>query len=101
LFFIEWLGGFSRDSLDVEKAVERLGDTPVLFIAGREDRRMPPEIQERLYLASKSPRTRFVIFDGASHGAAYRTDPELYQKLLIEFMEEVLMLPHLGGSATG
>jgi pimeloyl-ACP methyl ester carboxylesterase len=99
LFFIEWLGDFSRESLNVEDAVHRLADKPVLFIAGSRDRRMPPEIQQRLYRAARSPESRFVVFDGASHGAAYRTDPELYRKLLIEFFEVVLRLPLPPGSS--
>jgi pimeloyl-ACP methyl ester carboxylesterase len=90
LFFIERLGGFQREDLNLEETVARIGDKPILFFAGSRDRRMPLEIQERLYRASESPRSRFVVVEGASHGAAYRTDPELYQRELIDFLETVL-----------
>lgn len=90
LFFIERLGGFQREDLNLEETVARIGDKPILFFAGSRDRRMPPEIQERLYRASESPRSRFVVVEGASHGAAYRTNPELYQRELIDFLETVL-----------
>jgi pimeloyl-ACP methyl ester carboxylesterase len=90
LFFIERLGDFRREDLNVEETVAQMGDKPILFIAGGNDRRMPPKIQERLYRASKSPQSRFVVVDGASHGAAYRTDPERYQRELIDFLETVV-----------
>jgi pimeloyl-ACP methyl ester carboxylesterase len=90
LFFIERLGDFRREDLNVEQTVDRMGDKPILFIAGGNDRRMPPDIQQRLYRASKSSQSRFVVVDGASHGAAYRTNPERYQHELVNFLETVL-----------
>jgi pimeloyl-ACP methyl ester carboxylesterase len=87
LFFIETLAGFRSEDLDLEKAVARISTTPLLFLAGTRDRRMPIEAQRRLYAAAKSPLSRFVTVEGASHGAAYRTDPELYEKVLLEFLE--------------
>src|SRR6266850_1598924 len=40
--------GFDPDDGDVEAAVREI-DAPILFIAGGEDRRMPPALAERLW----------------------------------------------------
>ncbi len=90
LFFIERLAGFRRDELDLETAVARCGNLPILFVAGDKDRRIPVEDQERLHRAAKSPLSRFVVIEGATHGAAYRTSPEIYREALFEFLTEVL-----------
>lgn len=90
LFFIERMAGFRRGDLNVKEAVGRIGERPVLFIAGGDDRRMPVEVQRQLYRAAISPRSRFVVVDGASHGAAYRTSPETYHQALFDFLAEVL-----------
>ena len=39
---------------------------PTLFVHGKEDRLVPPEMAEQLYAASKAPK-RLVIVDGAGH----------------------------------
>ncbi len=87
LLFLEWRGGFDRKDFDLEAAARALGDRPVLVIAGAEDQRMPPELQKRVAAAAKSPLSRFVIFEGAGHGAAYRTATEDYEKEVLSFLE--------------
>jgi alpha-beta hydrolase superfamily lysophospholipase len=88
LFFLEMRGHFDRKDFDLEKAVAALGTRPVLIVAGGDDRRMPPELQKRLFEASRSPKSKYVIIPGAGHGAAYRVDPESYQKTLGGFLDE-------------
>lgn len=87
LWFLERRGGFDRKDFDLEAAARALGDRPVLVIAGAEDQRMPPELQRRVEAASKSPLSRFVSFEGAGHGAAYRAAPEDYEKEVLSFLE--------------
>ncbi len=87
LFFIQQRGGFRGEDFDIEKAVERIGDRPILFIAGSSDQRMPVEIQERLYRAARSRNSRLLVVEGAGHGAAYRTNPSLYQEAVLAFLE--------------
>lgn len=93
LFFLELRGGFDRADFDVESAMAKLGDRPVLVIAGGEDRRMPPDVQRRLASASTCPRSEFRIVPGAGHGAAYRTDPETYEEIVRGFLREAKLLP--------
>jgi fermentation-respiration switch protein FrsA (DUF1100 family) len=89
LFFVERKGGFRREALNVEAAVQRIGSRPLLFIAGSDDQRMPVEVQRRLYEAAGSEMSRFIVVEGASHGAAFRTNRELYGKAMVDFLERV------------
>ena len=93
LFFIERQADFQKEDLDVERAVYTIGMRPLLFIAGSEDRRMPVDVQRRLFHAAKSERSRFVVVEGASHGAAYRTNPQAYRHEILRFLEDVLGIP--------
>ena len=58
-----------------------------VVLAGGEDQRMPPALQEKVAEASKSPLSRFVTIDGAGHGAAYRVATERYQAEIRAFLE--------------
>jgi len=87
LWFLEMRGEFDREDFDLEAAAEALGERPLLVIAGSEDERMPPDLQKRVAEASESPLTRFVSFEGAGHGAAYRVAAEAYQREILSFLE--------------
>jgi len=101
LLALELSAGFDREDFDLEKAVSRMGERPVLVVAGEEDQRMPLALQERVFEASVSETSRFRSFPDARHGAAYRTDAEAYEAMLTEFVEDVLALrsPELPESA--
>jgi pimeloyl-ACP methyl ester carboxylesterase len=71
----------------MEAAAAALGERPLLVLAGGDDRRMPPDLQKRVADASKSELSRFVSFEGAGHGAAYRVATEKYQSELRSFLE--------------
>ena len=93
MFFIERGAGFRKEEFDLEQAVAKISDRPILFIAGSDDQRMPIELQRRLYRAARSPMSELVIIDGATHGAAYRTEPDTYREVLLEFLSRVLEPP--------
>ncbi len=93
MFFIERGAGFRKEEFDLEQAVAKIGDRPILFITGSDDQRTPIELQRRLYQAARSPMSELVIIDGATHGAAYRTEPDTYQEVLLEFLSGVLEPP--------
>jgi pimeloyl-ACP methyl ester carboxylesterase len=80
--------GFNPDDGDVEAAVRSIS-TPILFIAGGADRRMPPALAQRMLNASPSPIKQFVMVPGAGHGEAFNTDPTTYLNSVYGFIERV------------
>ncbi len=89
ILFSQWRAGFRAEDFDLRRAVQKIGDRPILFIAGGADVRMPPEIARALYAASPSTHKNLVIIPNATHGAAYRTDPETYTKEILSFLQTV------------
>jgi len=92
LLALELSAGFDREDFDLEKAVARMGERPVLVVAGEDDQRMPLALQQRVFEASVSEASRFRSFPDARHGAAYRTHAEAYEAMLTEFVEDVFAL---------
>jgi alpha-beta hydrolase superfamily lysophospholipase len=88
ILFTKWRAGFRSEQFDMKIALDKIGDRPLLFIAGGKDVRMPPEISQELFAHSKSTRKRMVVFEEATHGAAFTLDPARYEKKLIDFLTE-------------
>jgi uncharacterized protein len=78
--------GFNPDEGDVEAAIRQL-NIPILFIAGGADRRMPPQLAERMLKASSNPLSRLVIVPGATHGEAFATDRQHYLNSVYVFLD--------------
>jgi len=78
--------GFDPDAGDVEAAVRSM-NTPILFIAGAADRRMPPALAERMLKESPSPLKEFLLVPGAGHGQAFSADRTAYLKSVYSFLE--------------
>jgi fermentation-respiration switch protein FrsA (DUF1100 family) len=92
-YLIEWRAGFDGDGLDGLDAVGRLDERPALFIAAAHDRRMPPELAQKLYEASASPKRDLLIVDGPGsevHGHAYQADRKLYINRVAQFLQAAL-----------
>lgn len=79
--------GIDPDAGDVEQAVKDI-NIPILFIAGSNDKRMPPELAHRLLDAAKNPSKQLVIVPDAKHGEAFATNKELYLKSVFGFLEQ-------------
>ena len=86
---VGWRAGFPTDELDSVKAVERIGQRPILFVAVQGDRRMPPAIAERLYARAQSPLKKIVILPGSRHGEGFNQSREEYQRAVREFLATV------------
>lgn len=86
MYWLAWRGGFSPSDFDLEKAVERIGSRPILFIAVEGDRRMPPAIARTLYSRATSPRKRLVVLPGQRHGEGFNQAPEQYKQAVSEFL---------------
>ncbi len=89
LYGIGWRAGFPPDDLNSEKAVERIGTRPILFVAVQGDRRMPPAIAEKLYARAKSPAKKIVILPGARHGEGFNQSREQYEQVVADFLASV------------
>jgi fermentation-respiration switch protein FrsA (DUF1100 family) len=92
-YLIEWRAGFDGSRLDALDAVRRIGDRPALFIAAAHDKRMPPELANKLFQASTSPKRDLLIIDGPGsdiHGHAYQADRKLYIDTVARFLESAL-----------
>ena len=92
-YFIESRADFSASQVNALEAVKRLSDRPILFIAGKNDKRMPPQIAETLYNASSSPKRDLLIIDGIGseiHGHAYQANSMLYIERIANFLTAAL-----------
>jgi fermentation-respiration switch protein FrsA (DUF1100 family) len=88
-FFIEQRADFDGARLDVVDAVRRIGDRPILFINGANDRRMPPDLARKLYETAASPKKDLLIVDGPGaevHGHAYQAAPTVYIEKVDRFL---------------
>jgi pimeloyl-ACP methyl ester carboxylesterase len=90
IMFTKWRVGFRPEDFDLQRAVQKIGDRPMLFIAGGEDKRMPPEIAQTLYEAAPSTHKNIVIIPNASHGKAFSTDPETCTKAILDYLQKVV-----------
>jgi pimeloyl-ACP methyl ester carboxylesterase len=82
--------GINLNDGDVEAAVKSLPNVPILFIAGGNDRRMPPALAERLRQASSNPGSQMLLVPGASHGEAYNVNKTLYLNTVFTFLDRAL-----------
>ncbi len=80
---------YTAEDLNTLEAVQGLEEVPILLIYGKEDRRMPPSGGQNILDAIPSARKKLVLFEDASHGAAYRINPELYLDTVVEFLEKL------------
>lgn len=78
------VAGFTLHEADALSAVSR-STTPTLFIHGSADTFVPFSMLDVLYEAASCPKEKLVI-EGAAHGLAAKTDPELYFTVLDRFV---------------
>lgn len=93
ILFTKWRAGFRSEQFDMKIALDKIGDRPLLFIAGGKDARMPPELSQELHDHSRSTRKRVVVFEEATHGAAFTLDAARYEEVMIEFLTQNFSAP--------
>lgn len=89
-FFVEmgtsvW-GHFCISKADACKAVSQM-DIPILIIHGDRDTKAPLSMAYRLYDSCSSEKQLYVVH-GANHAESYRKDPEGYENVIAQFVEE-------------
>jgi alpha-beta hydrolase superfamily lysophospholipase len=85
-YWVAWRGHFSPADFDLVKAVERIGDRPILFVAVEGDRRMPPSIARTLYAHAQSPLKKIIVLPGRRHGEGFNQAREPYEKAVTDFL---------------
>ncbi len=89
LWFFELRTHFDVDDFDLRKAVQEIGDRPILFVAGGNDKRMPPYIARELFQQAVNGYKMFLEVPGAKHGESFHTNPQLYENAATEFFNRV------------
>ena len=83
---VRWKVGFRNEDFDMRRALEKIGDRPMLYITGENDVRMPLETARELVAAAQTQRKTLVVIPGATHGAGHRTNPKMYEQAVIDFL---------------
>jgi uncharacterized protein len=81
-----WMSNRKANTLS---PIARMGNRPVLFIAGAEDEICPPDNAQKMYNATSSPAKALLIVPGADHASTFSTDPKLYENTVIAFLNRV------------
>ena len=79
-------GHFCISKADACKAVSQT-DIPILIIHGDKDTQAPLSMAYRLYDSCSSEKQLYVVH-GANHAENYRKDPEEYENVIAQFVEE-------------
>jgi len=82
--------GFSDADFDLRLAAQKIGNRPILFIAGEADTRMPVAYAKKLLDASPSEAKELSIIPDATHGAGFRIKPRLYIETMDSFIQKCL-----------
>jgi fermentation-respiration switch protein FrsA (DUF1100 family) len=85
-YWTAWRGHFRPADFDMVKAVDRIGDRPILFVAVDGDRRMPPSIAQTLYAHAQSPLKKDIVLPGHRHGEGFNQAREPYEKAVADFL---------------
>ncbi len=88
-YLTAWRGHFHVADFDCVKAVERIGDRPILFVAVRGDRRMPPSVAQKLYSQARSPLAKIIVLPGTRHGEGFNQAREPYEKAVTDFLNSL------------
>ncbi len=75
---------------EATRAVERITDTPVLFLAGEHDPIAPPEIVQQLYEGTPTTEKAVVILSGATHRTLSDATQDQYEMAVIDFLNRYL-----------
>ncbi|MBA3688626.1 MAG: alpha/beta fold hydrolase [Chloroflexi bacterium] len=73
--------------------VAQIAPRGLLLISPGEDRLVSPQQSQRMFRAAGEPKELFVV-EGAAHGEAHLTNPEAYERRVLDFLAR-----HLDGEA--
>lgn len=90
VFYVRTGVTLSEEEADALPQIGKLGQRPILFIAGEQDRIAPPENARKMYEAARSPRKQLRVIKGASHNRTYAAAPAEYEATVLKFLEAAL-----------
>ncbi len=79
----------SIDAVSPIRSIAALAETPILIIAGEEDKLIPSENAKRLYAAAREPKEIWII-PGADHGGNQVTAGDAYEKKVGGFFDKYM-----------
>lgn len=80
------MNGYQAEDLSTLKVLQGLDAIPVLLMYGEEDDRVPASAVKEIFDAIPNEKKRVVFFENATHGAAFRSNPELYLDRILNFL---------------
>ena len=90
-FFAEWETGISINEVRPVDIIGGISPRPVFIIHGQSDAMIPINTGERLYDAAGDPRVLW-FEEGVGHLAMIDAYPEEYERRIIEFLDNALLL---------
>lgn len=84
-----WRAHFNPSDFDLEKAIQRINPRPILFVAVKNDARMPPRIAEKLYSLASSPEKQIIVVPGSHHGEGFNEARLEYEQAVTKFLAQI------------
>jgi fermentation-respiration switch protein FrsA (DUF1100 family) len=84
-----WRAHFRPSAFNLETAVERIAPRPILFIAVKDDVRMPPQIARTLYSLDRSPIKAVTVVPGRRHGEGFNESRAPYEAAVAAFLSRI------------
>jgi pimeloyl-ACP methyl ester carboxylesterase len=78
-----------EEDLDLMPVVQKLGETPVLYITGENDDLAKPDEVRKLFEKTSSHHRRLVYIPDAGHEETYKKFPVIYEKVVRDFLADL------------
>ncbi|MGH9350704.1 MAG: alpha/beta hydrolase [Terriglobia bacterium] len=84
-----WRAHFKPSNFNLETAARQISPRPILFVAVRDDPRMPPTIAQTLYPLDTSPSRQMIVLPGHRHGEGFNDARVPYEKAVSNFLAQL------------
>jgi pimeloyl-ACP methyl ester carboxylesterase len=84
-----WRAHFRPSAFNLETAVQRIAPRPILFVAVKNDVRMPPQIARTLYSLDNAPIKAMVVVPGKRHGEGFNESRAPYEDAVKAFLARI------------
>jgi pimeloyl-ACP methyl ester carboxylesterase len=84
-----WRAHFPPAAFNLETAVQHIAPRPILFVAVKNDVRMPPQIARTLYSLDDAPIKAIVVVPGTRHGEGFNESRAPYEAAVAAFLSRI------------